>query len=114
MAGVAGAPSRAHTAVTEDLWTAAEPTDPALALWFAVGTARTGDEAADHRLAEALAQVPGTVLKRVTTVTTRDADGREQRTVTTTAIETLKRKKVPAATLEPPMICRLLLTGTPS
>ena len=79
----AGATMRLHTEKVEDIWATAEFSDPALAIWLNARAPRTGNDKLDGELAEAMAQVRGVPLKRVT-VEKIELEGRPPQTTTTT------------------------------
>ena len=103
----AGATARLHTEKVEDVWATAEFADPALAILAECPYAPDRQRQVRWELAEAMAQVRGVPLKRVT-VEKIELEGRPPQTTTTTVeVTRLERKNVAAAKFVEPFPCKI-------
>ena len=100
---------RLHTEKTHDIWVTPELTDAAIAIWLSTDVSSIGSEELDRKVSEAIAQVRGAALRRVT-VSKTQAEGRPVETLTTTfEVTNLEpEKQIQASTFAEPFPCKVL------
>jgi hypothetical protein len=102
---VMGTVRRSHTEKVADVWAAPELSAAGVSVWLRALPAPTGDADLDRKIKGAMAGLPGTPVKTVTTATVRDDTGFEQKTTTTVELTRLARTRVPASAFAVPAFC---------
>jgi hypothetical protein len=87
---------------TEELWTAQTLSDRGFAAWLRKDSAPTGNAVFDGRIEADLSSAPGVPLKRVTTSTWKDAEGKDQMVKTTLVVTELRKAASPEALFHAP------------
>jgi hypothetical protein len=108
---VLGRKNSSATVTEEDLWVTTALDAPALGAWLRKDPPKTGDENLDKMMRLEMGKVSGFPLKRVTTSTSTDKEGKRQVTKTTMEVTELDRSatappgsfQVPAGYEEQPL-----------
>jgi len=102
------APRRWRVERTDDLWLSAEPHDEALAVWLAPRPAMLDGAELDRRIAEAMKEATGLVLKRSTVETRRLADKEPESVTTTLEVTSLEvNAELPPDSFVEPFLCKI-------
>ncbi len=99
---VMGAIQKTAMSRTEELWTAPALTDGGFSAWLRKESAPTGNAAFDRQIEAELSRAPGVPLKRVTTSSWKDADGKDQMVRTTLVVTGIRKAASPDALFRPP------------
>ena len=93
---------------TDDLWLSAEPHDAALAVWLAPRPPMLDGAELDRRIAEAMKEATGVLLKRSTVETRRLADKEPESITTTLEVTSLETSaELPPDAFVEPFLCKM-------